>query len=354
MCKFSHGPILQKRTINFLEILLGLGSRDIRKKRTDKTQVYWSDLEYDNYFRLIVRKTKLKELARLVNDNSSDHEDDVTTNNIRESIILLRDFLGILTDNRKDNYESGIWNFTLDLCSKNKAEVLLEIDRLWEKKRNNKHKIKKIKQENSVIKALVFANSDDHKTKEYLKRDLEKAQDIKLYSIGLNWLWDEKIFALLKKRVIDDTNLKVKICLANVSSPEIILRFSREGEHSVGIKGLQERINKKFLILEKKVDDLSRFAVKLFDHYPTNAMLIFDNHIYTHCYPPINTLGNDAPIFYWEDGSEASSFYHNQFNNVWNNSKLASEVYKRNNKLSNCKELKHDDYKVEICFTQVN
>ncbi len=325
MSRATYGSLVKKRAKRLLEAILDYVNYDL--EGCDHIDFEW---RWDSSVLFI--KTTLSALEELTSNDK--HEGQLTKSQIRESLLRMKDFLEILNDNRIHKRGCKTWEFSLELSSRNKLESLNKFEQKWEESRPPKSKQSdsetpkppaETSRENSLLKALVFPSSDHHQTTEYLKRSLTTSQTLRVYSIAFNFLWKEDYFQTLEELVFSG-RLQVQLCLANVSSQEILCRFDHEKHQTMGSEGLKYRIKEKFLALELQIDDRSRFEIRLFDHYPTYAMLSFDNEIYVYPYP-FKKLGNSSPMFYWKGESEASTFFHEQFANIWNESKPALQVY---------------------------
>lgn len=353
MSRATYGFQVKERAKRLLEAILDFVNYDL-----DGCDHIYLEFRWENKGStspLLFVKTKLRALEELTHHDR--YEGQLTRNQIRESLHRMKDFLKILNDNRLHQRGSEIWEFSLTLWSNNKSENLNKFEQKWEESRPPKSKQPhgeapkqqaETFRENSLLKARVFPRSDHHQTTECLKHSLETSRKLHLYSIAFNFLWTEDYFHTLERRVISGELSQVRLCLANVSSPEILLRFNHEKNQTMGIGGLEYRIKEKFLPLEREIDDRSRFEVRLFEHYPTYAMLNFDNDIYVYLYP-FKKLGNSSPTFYWKGESEASTFFHEQFENIWAASKPASQVYaeiKQQNERTSV--LQYENYTIKI------
>lgn len=133
----SYGPIVQARTRRVLQaILLGVaGERDLLNPRALKFR--WQD-EVSIGQKLTIEIT-LQTLVHLTNQDGQQPK--ITTHQIREALEALRDFLGILQDNRTETRGSSQWNFTLTLSSDQLERNLRNFDDSWERKRSPKAKL---------------------------------------------------------------------------------------------------------------------------------------------------------------------------------------------------------------------
>jgi hypothetical protein len=348
MSRATYGHQVKERAKRLLEAILDFVNYDLEGRDHIDLEFRWDSS-------VLFIKTKLRSLEELTRHDR--YEGQLTRTQIRESLLRMKDFLEILNDNRVHQRGSEIWEFSLTLWSRNKSENLNKFEQKWEESRPPKSKQANGEapkpqaetfKENSLLKALVFPRCDHYQTTECLKRSLKTSRTFALYSIAFNFLWTEDYFQTLEQLVVSGELSQVRLCLANVSSPEILLRFSHEKNQTMGIGGLEYRIKEKFLALERKIKDPSRFEVRLFEHYPTYAMLIFDKEMYVYLYP-FQKLGNSSPTFYWKGESEVSTFFHEQFANIWAASKSASQVYAETKQPNESTSVvQHENYTIKI------
>ncbi len=170
----------------------------------------------------------------------------------------------------------------------------------------------------------VFPTSEDLRTITSLEKSLNSCEEASLFATGLNFFWNAGYFQLLEDR-ISKAELRVQICMANFRSQVIIDRLEDEPEHPIGILG-SEHLVKRLMRLEDRINDRARFSLNLFSHYPTYAMLIFDEEIYVYPYG-FKALGNSSPTFYWKGKDPAIQFFKQQFILIWDQSTPATEIY---------------------------
>ena len=82
----------------------------------------------------------------------------------------------------------------------------------------------------------------------------------------------------------------------------------------------------KLVRLEQRIADPSRFRICLFNHYPTYAMLMFDDELYMYPYG-YRVLGNFCPLFYANGDAEISDFFRSQFDSMMNDALPAVRLY---------------------------
>ena len=170
----------------------------------------------------------------------------------------------------------------------------------------------------------VFPRSEDVGTVGALEKSLSRANRIAIYAIGTNFLWSGTHLESLEQRISSGA-ATAQICMANFSSPDIQKRMAEEPEHPIGIAG-SEHLIRRLVAIESRVANLDRLAVRVFEHYPTFAMLAFDYEIYVYPYG-YRTLGNYSPTFYWRAADPAGEFFRVQFERVWAQARPASDVY---------------------------
>jgi hypothetical protein len=170
----------------------------------------------------------------------------------------------------------------------------------------------------------VFPRSEDLRTITSLEKSLHSCKEAWFYSIGLNFFWNAGYLQVLEDR-ISEGEMRAQICMANFNSQVIVNRLEEEPEHPIGIPGT-EYLVKRLLRLESRINDRSRLSLNLFDHYPTYAMLVFDDEIYVYPYG-FKALGNFSPTFYWKGKDPAIQFFKDQFVLIWGHSIPATEIY---------------------------
>ncbi len=171
----------------------------------------------------------------------------------------------------------------------------------------------------------VFPNSDNTRTVDSLGASLQRCKIAKFCSIGLNFLWGSEPMLTMTNRIARG-ELSVQVCMGQFNSKSVRLRLAEEGEILAGVPQ-GEYLIRRLVHLEKTVSDDSRFAIKLFDHYPTYAMLIFDNEVYVYPYG-FRVLGNSSPTFYLPSGDPAAQFFKQQFDTIFAGAKPARNFYK--------------------------
>lgn len=233
MPRATYGPIVRQRVKRLLQAILDFVNYELDGCENIDLKFDWRNK--DSNFPMLVVKTKLRSLEKLTENDK--YEGKLTKRQIRESLRRMKDFLKILTDNRIQERGSETWDFSLLLWSSDTSTNLNKFEQKWEDNRpiiskqpNSKapKQPTKITTDNSFIKAIVFPRCDHHTTTEYLEHSLKTAQELNFYSISLNFLWTEEHFQTLKQRVLSGGLSMVRICLADFSSKQILLRFNHD------------------------------------------------------------------------------------------------------------------------------
>lgn len=170
----------------------------------------------------------------------------------------------------------------------------------------------------------VFASSEDIGTIGSLERSLRECQTIAMYSIGLNFFWNASHLRVFEER-LRLGQCTARVCMANFKSDSILGRLDDEPEHPIGVAGA-EHLLRRLVRMENAFEDSDRLAVRVFEHYPTYAMLAFDDELYIYMYG-YKTLGNSSPTFYWWGKDPAAKFYRDQFEVIWDDAQPARLLY---------------------------
>lgn len=126
MTRLSYGPKAKQRTKSLLEALLAYANDDIEDCHYLQTSVRWRK---DNQ---LVVTTTLRYLEELTAKNNNQLNKD----EIYEAIKCLKNFLGILEDNRTKCQGCDDWHFTLKLWHKRREQEanLRQFDEEWEQR----------------------------------------------------------------------------------------------------------------------------------------------------------------------------------------------------------------------------
>lgn len=141
---------------------------------------------------------------------------------------------------------------------------------------------------------------------------IPKSKTIVLYSAGLNMFWKPRIKGLFVNQIKNkDCNIKVMMANPLSENSSFSLRLEEEKECSYYSMCPKESIidlQKKLIELE---DPSSSFKILLFDHYPTMAILRFDDHLFIYHYGH-KTIGTKSPVIYLKDHKSAQTKYYIQ------------------------------------------
>ena len=128
----NYGPTAQERTKRLLEALLAYANEELEGSERLQIEANW---QTEN--KLVVR-TKVRFLEDLTAKYQQNSKLD--TEQIKEALKRLKDWLEILEDNRTKTQGSEDWHFTLKLWSKDKQENLKQFEFEWESRRAKKSK----------------------------------------------------------------------------------------------------------------------------------------------------------------------------------------------------------------------
>jgi hypothetical protein len=132
MARRNYGPQVKQRTKRLLEALLAYANDDLEDGERLKIPVNWHSQN-----RLIV-KTKIRFLEELT--ALAPHGGKLNSEQIKEALHRLEDFLEILEDNRVKTQGADDWHFTLKLWY-GRREQLANLNRFeveWERRRSQK------------------------------------------------------------------------------------------------------------------------------------------------------------------------------------------------------------------------
>ena len=124
-------------------------------------------------------------------------------------------------------------------------------------------------------------------------------------------LWEKNLLDLLIERA-QSRKAQVTVCLANTRSPHVLDRLVEEEmneDRPVAGRAFIQRNVQSLVERLAMAGNPDTFRVLLFEHYPTFAILIFDEKIFIYPYA-YQVLGNTSPIFQIRDtgGPEAEFF----------------------------------------------
>ncbi len=139
MPRATYGSQVKARALRLFEALLYFVNDELDECECLDIKFRWQ--AKDSATPQLVISTRLTALEELTKKDN--HEGNLTLPQIREALYRMRDFLGILKDNRRQKRGSEKWHFTLTLFSKETAKNLLEFEQNWENKRPRKSKRQK-------------------------------------------------------------------------------------------------------------------------------------------------------------------------------------------------------------------
>jgi hypothetical protein len=152
------------------------------------------------------------------------------------------------------------------------------------------------------------APADQHVRAEHAVLAARQAHAI---ATGLNMLWEKNLLDSLIERA-QLRKAKITVCMGNPKSPHVLDRLveeeMRENRPATG-RGFIHRNVETLVERLALAGNPSAFKVLLFEHYPTFAVLIFDDKIFVYPYA-YQVLGNTSPIFQiWDTGSPEAEFF---------------------------------------------
>ena len=152
MPRISYGPILQARVLRILECILRFANDELELTQNIKLQYSWQEKDVNEH-KLIVKTTinSLKHLCCFFDPKNS-----IDKTDIRDALHCLKDFMGILEDNRVNKQGSQDWHFTLKLWSKNTNENLKEAKIHWEKQKIYKNKNTVLSTDHHAQNCLIY------------------------------------------------------------------------------------------------------------------------------------------------------------------------------------------------------
>jgi hypothetical protein len=151
-----------------------------------------------------------------------------------------------------------------------------------------------------------------------IKNRILGAKEIKFYGVAfLGLLGVEEIRNKLQATT-QNSQTKVTILLADSDSPQVKQRIDDEDEDivsEIGVKNIQ-KVVKKMKEIENAIGNIELFKVKLFKCYPTYALIIIDDNIYSYPYG-YKRIGSKSPVTHLKGfDSPQSQFYRDQFDRI--------------------------------------
>lgn len=177
-------------------------------------------------------------------------------------------------------------------------------------------------------KDVISTYQTSERAAEDMRRYLLSSREAILIGTGINLLHSATTLIEFVNN-IESGKTKATICMANPFSRFVEIRLFEEelGLHKpdVGYTGLLNRI-KTLLDCKKRMERNSdQFKILLFNHYPTIAILKFDQHVFFYPYG-YRTLGNLSPAFYVEAGCSTGRFLNDQINLILKDATYAEDI----------------------------
>lgn len=174
----------------------------------------------------------------------------------------------------------------------------------------------------------TYPRSQHHEFFADVEQLVRVASNITLIATGLNMLWEKNILDLLIERA-QSRHAQVTVCLGNTRSPHVLDRLVEEEMNENRPATGRAFINHNVLTLVERLalaGNPSTFRVLLFEHYPTFAVLIFDDKIFVYPYA-YQVLGNTSPILQIRDtGAPEAEFFKAHAQRVLNDAVPAFDI----------------------------
>lgn len=136
MPRNTYGPQTRGRVKRLLEALLDFVNDALSECHHVDLRFSWQN-EDGSHPRLLIR-TRLRALQELTQQDR--YERSLTKPQVRESLHLMENFLGVLEDHRVQKRGSEDWYFTLRLWARDTEENLRQFESEWERRRSEKSK----------------------------------------------------------------------------------------------------------------------------------------------------------------------------------------------------------------------
>lgn len=154
MPRSSYGPTQQARVLRILESILRFVNYETDISNKINIKYSWQ-LEDSNRPQLII-STNINSLKYLC--DNQDKQKQIDRNEVREALHYLKDFLGILQDNRVNKQGAQDWHFTLKLWSRKTDENIKKAIELWEQQKTSINKSIRVCT-SSIEKSDIFARN---------------------------------------------------------------------------------------------------------------------------------------------------------------------------------------------------
>jgi hypothetical protein len=182
--------------------------------------------------------------------------------------------------------------------------------------------------ENKPLVKRVFDHANDGHFRDYLKELAGRAKRIRLIGTGLEILGEPNFTKIILERAALGKCKLLEIYLADPWSPAVETRLIEEnlGEDvpvPVGRDGIINRAERLAKQWKQYRSPRTKFEVRLFTHYPTFALLNFDDDYFVYPYACAR-LGNYSPVFQLDGGAsdvgEVIRFLEDHYERVKQNS----------------------------------
>lgn len=195
-------------------------------------------------------------------------------------------------------------------------------ERDWESISKNLQQVCDLRLGKPLGSSTSWMFPSSQKARDAMVESLFRCSEIRMCGTGLNFLWEPVHFREFEER-LRNGKLTAKVCLGNRNSPRVQQRINDEPPHHVSVASWLDLIDH-LVKLRKKLPDPDRLQIRLFNHYPTYAILIFDDEYFFYPYA-YQELGNFSPCLYWKGTDEsASRFYSEQFEKIYGDSSPAT------------------------------
>lgn len=195
MPRNSYGPIQQARVLWLLECILRFSNYEVDIPNNLSIKYSWN-LENTKKPQLVVI-TNINTLKYLC--NYYDEQKSLNRNEVRESLHYMKDFLGILKDNRVYKKGSQDWHFTLELWSKKTDVNSKEANALWKEQKQRRNRSTSACKKD-INKSNNFSRNDNNisiggtNNQEQIKSGIKLNQFPLPFNIEDNLIWLEKIY----------------------------------------------------------------------------------------------------------------------------------------------------------------
>ncbi|NER97832.1 MAG: tetratricopeptide repeat protein [Symploca sp. SIO1B1] len=231
MPRRTYGTQVKARARRLFEALLAFVNGELEGSEHLDIQYRWHSENSTNPKLVVI--TKLRALVELTQKDKSEAQLHATQ--VREALHLMKDFLGILEDNRVHKRGSENWHFTLTLWSKDQAMNLKRFDQEWE----HLLTLKKSKQEEITSKMVFVPNNE--------QGELEGTNRIQTiiiphnlpYSGAIKFVGRAEALSTLHQKL--QTREQVVICaisgMGGMGKTELALQYAQYHQHQGSYSG---------------------------------------------------------------------------------------------------------------------